>query len=58
MTNGFFFSNYHGPKNNQFENMLRFQQLFYWNTRPIQTRIKAKIKKTSQIFSDMHFNKR
>ncbi len=53
-----FFSNYKSPKALQFLNNHNIACIFYWNNIDIQIRIKAKIKKTSNSFSDDHFNNR
>jgi len=53
-----FFSNYKSPKALQFLNNHNIACVFYWNKTNTQIRIKAKIKKTSNSFSDNHFNNR
>ena len=50
-----FFSNYDSPKAQSFISHDQISALFYWSSINIQVRIKAKIKKTSQKFSDEHF---
>tara|TARA_Y100000746_G_C15455361_1_gene429015 strand:- start:448 stop:1041 length:594 start_codon:yes stop_codon:yes gene_type:complete len=53
-----FFSNYKSPKALQFLNNHNISCIFYWNKTNTQIRIKAKIKKTSDSFSDSHFKNR
>ena len=53
-----FFSNYKSPKAKSFENHNQITASFFWNTTYTQVRIKAKISKTDENFSDYHFNKR
>jgi pyridoxamine 5'-phosphate oxidase len=53
-----FFSNYDSLKSKNFETHNQVSCLFYWNTINVQVRLKAKIKKCSNKFSDIHFQKR
>ena len=53
-----FFSNYLSPKANQFESHDQVSVLIYWASINAQTRMKAKIFKTSDEFSDEHFQGR
>tara|TARA_A100001015_G_C14624856_1_gene569345 strand:- start:14 stop:610 length:597 start_codon:yes stop_codon:yes gene_type:complete len=53
-----FFSNYNSNKAKNFTNHEQISAVFYWNSIDVQIRIKANIKKTSNEFSDEHFNKR
>ena len=53
-----FFSNYNSNKAKNFFEHDQISALIYWNETDTQIRLKAKIKKTSQQFSDNHFNKR
>ncbi len=50
-----FFSNYCGPKDNQFEKCNKISATFYWHKTHTQIRLKAEIKKTDSFFSDKHF---
>lgn len=50
-----FFSNYDGPKANDFKQHDQISVLFYWQKINIQIRIKASIRITSSKFSDRHF---
>ncbi len=53
-----FFSNYLSPKAQQFESHDQISVLIYWEQINIQIRMKAKIYKTSDQFSDEHFQVR
>lgn len=53
-----FFSNYNSQKAKDFNQHDQISSIFYWNQINSQIRIKAKIKKTSKKFSDMHFSSR
>ena len=53
-----FFSNYLSPKANQFESHDQVSVLIYWASINTQIRMKAKIFKTSDEFSDEHFQGR
>lgn len=53
-----FFSNYNGAKAKSFKSNDQISALFFWDSINTQIRIKAKIFKTDEQFSDMHFKKR
>ena len=53
-----FFSNYNSNKSKSFEMHPQIGALFYWKATNTQIRIKANISKTSNDFSDKHFNSR
>jgi len=53
-----FFTNYNSQKSQDFENHNQISVLFYWQSTNVQIRLKAKIKKCSQEFSDLHFKNR
>lgn len=53
-----FFSNYNSPKAEDFESHDQISAIFYWQKVNIQIRIKAKISKSKEEFSDIHFKKR
>jgi pyridoxamine 5'-phosphate oxidase len=53
-----FFSNYLSPKAMQFQSHDQISALMYWGAINTQIRLKARIKKTSQEFSDFHFQNR
>ena len=53
-----FFSNYNSPKGRQFESHNQVSVLIYWASINTQIRMKAKISKTSEEFSDQHFQGR
>ncbi len=53
-----FFSNYSSKKAKDFECHDQISGLFYWSSINVQIRIKAKISKTTPMFSDSHFAKR
>lgn len=56
--NWVFFSNYNSPKSKDFENHNQIAALIFWDKLNVQIRMKAKIEKTSDLFSDKHFSKR
>ena len=53
-----FFSNYNSQKSTDFKSCSQISGVFYWDTINIQIRLKAKVFKTSSIFSDKHFASR
>lgn len=53
-----FFTNYDSPKAKQFIEHSQISAVFYWNSTNTQIRLKAKIKKTNEDFSDEHFENR
>ena len=53
-----FFSNYNSNKAQNFLSHNQISAVFYWDSIDTQIRIKAKIRKTSESFSDTHFNLR
>jgi len=53
-----FFSNYGSLKANNFENHDQISLLFYWNKIHVQIRIKAKIYRSDEKFSDKHYQER
>ena len=53
-----FFTNYNSKKAIDFSQHDQISALLYWNSINVQIRIKAKIVKTSEEFSDQHFNSR
>ena len=53
-----FFSNYNSNKGNNFLEHPQASIIMYWDTMDLQIRFKAKVKKTSSDFSDLHFNSR
>ncbi len=53
-----FFSNYLSPKGIQFQEHDQISALLYWGAINTQIRLKARIQKTSNKFSDAHFQKR
>ena len=53
-----FFSNYDSPKGIQFQSHNTVSALFFWSSIYVQIRMKAKIIKTDEAFSDEHFYKR
>ena len=53
-----FFSNYNSEKARNFDKHNQITALLYWNKINVQIRIKAKIRKSSDSFSDYHFDKR
>ena len=44
------FSNYKGPKSNQFKDHNQISVIIYWESIDLQIRMKAKIKKLINIF--------
>ena len=54
----YFFSNYSSPKSIDFKNHPQINATFFWNKTNTQIRIKAKIYKADEDFSDEHFRKR
>ena len=53
-----FFTNYNSQKSQDFEKHNQISVLFYWQSTNVQIRLKAKIKKCSKEFSDLHFKNR
>lgn len=53
-----FFSNYQSPKAKQFKNHNQISVAFFWNSLNIQIRMKSIVYKSSEHFSDSHFNGR
>lgn len=53
-----FFSNYNSLKANNFDNHNQISLLFYWNQIDVQIRIKAKICRSDEDFSDKHYYER
>ena len=53
-----FFSNYNSPKAEEFVSHNQISAVFYWQKVNIQIRMKAKISKSNEEFSDIHFKKR
>ncbi|MBT61506.1 MAG: pyridoxamine 5'-phosphate oxidase [Euryarchaeota archaeon] len=53
-----FFSNYNSQKSEDFKSCSQISGIFYWDSIDIQIRLKAKVFKTSSIFSDKHFASR
>ncbi len=53
-----FFSNYDSNKSKDLASHDQIAVLIYWASINVQIRMKAKVKKTSSIFSDKHFKKR
>ena len=53
-----FFSNYNSPKAEDFASHNQISAVFYWQKVNTQIRIKAKISKSKEEFSDIHFKKR
>ena len=53
-----FFTNYSGPKSEQFKNHNQISAIIYWDSIDVQIRIKANIKKTDKKFSDQHYKNR
>lgn len=53
-----FFSNYLGPKAKEFDYCSNISAIFFWHQTNTQIRIKAKICKSSNEFSDNHFKQR
>lgn len=50
-----FFSNYNSPKAQEFKNHDNVSALIFWHTINMQIRIKAKINKTSEAYSNNYF---
>ena len=50
-----FFSNYDSPKASSFNSHNQIAALIYWSSINVQIRIKAKIKKTSNIYNQEYF---
>lgn len=53
-----FFSNYKGPKSNQFKDHNQISVIIYWESIDLQIRMKAKIRKADKYLSDEHFKNR
>ena len=53
-----FYSNYESPKSKDFQSHKQICATFFWNSINVQIRLKAKIKKISQIESDEYFANR
>lgn len=53
-----FFSNYESPKSKQFSSHNQISAVFYWQSINTQVRIKAKISKSSEDFSNQYFENR
>jgi|TARA_Y100000589_G_scaffold52985_1_gene44108 pyridoxamine 5'-phosphate oxidase len=53
-----FFSNYHSNKSKDFSSHNQISILIYWASINVQIRMKAKIRKTADDFSDEHFSRR
>tara|TARA_Y100001935_G_C17231670_1_gene470748 strand:+ start:187 stop:783 length:597 start_codon:yes stop_codon:yes gene_type:complete len=53
-----FFSNYNSPKSLQFESNNKILALIYWSSIDVQIRMRARIFKTSNKFSDEYFQNR
>jgi pyridoxamine 5'-phosphate oxidase len=53
-----FFTNYNSPKGMQINSHNQISAVLFWPSVNTQIRIKAKIKKTSNKFSDNHFDQR
>lgn len=53
-----FFTNYQSPKSKQFHSHDQISAVFYWSEIETQIRIKAKIFKTDDYLSDLHYEKR
>ena len=53
-----FFSNYNSQKAQDFLTHTQISAVFYWDSLNVQIRIKAKIEKTSEEFSDYHYKSR
>ena len=50
-----FFSNYNSPKASSFNSHNQIAALIYWSSINVQIRMKAKIKKTSNIYNQEYF---
>ena len=53
-----FFSNYSSPKSKDFKHHNQISALIFWDKIKVQIRMKARIEKTSDLFSDKHFHNR
>ena len=53
-----FFSNYQGPKSEEFKHYPKISAAFFWNKTNTQIRLKAEIYKSSIEFSNDHFKNR
>ncbi len=53
-----FFSNYKGPKANQFKKNKNISAIFFWNKIYTQIKLKGEIFKTDKLFSDKYFSER
>lgn len=53
-----FFSNYQGPKSDEFKQYPKISAAFFWNKTNTQIRLKAEIYKSSIEFSNDHFKNR
>lgn len=53
-----FFTNYNSKKSIQFKNNNNISVAIYWSSIDVQIRIKAKIKKTRKVISDIHYKNR
>lgn len=53
-----FFSNYNSPKSTQFSSHDQISAVLYWSTIDVQIRMKAKIEKVTDKFSDEYFKTR
>ena len=54
----FFFTNYNSVKANQFKSHNQIAAVFHWDSIGVQVRLKSKIMKASEKFSNTHFEKR
>jgi pyridoxamine 5'-phosphate oxidase len=53
-----FFSNYNSSKSEDFKHHNQISALIFWDKLNVQIRMKARIEKTSDLFSDKHFRNR
>jgi len=53
-----FFSNYEGPKANQFHKNPKISAIFFWNKTYTQIKLKGEIFKTDKLFCDNYFAQR
>ena len=53
-----FFTNYNSPKSHQINEHKQISAVLHWDSIDVQIRLKAYAKKTSEIFSNKHFNLR
>ena len=53
-----FFTNYNSPKSIQINDHKQISAVLYWDSIDVQVRLKAFAKKTSDMFSNKHFNSR